>query len=1058
MNPVRTLAKEAQRNAASAPSSRANTPDKSSDRAPSVAKAVVNPMVRVAKIATNRADAPSPTTPSVKTRLKQKATATGTDSSSRLTLGLVLFGLLAVILDTLASFTPSMALAVPLSLPTLLLSMCCVWRLSITKHNKQVQSPKDKANNGWAKHAGSGLALIDREGMCLDVSPSLAAQLGSNHRLMVGSLFINALMPSEQAAVKAALTKTWQGEPQAVWCGVMDGKQNVLTLRLSLYPLRDDKREVVGCELTATDLTQMRHELEVATASEQRLRTIMDQIPVTISYIDAEHRYRYINRAQQQWLGARESDVVGHKVQDLVGDQVWADIEPHLKLALSGMDVPLERQRKTREGRPVWHSGRHVPDINAKGEVVGTYTVFFDITERAMAEQALRVREQELKAATSAAENASKAKSEFLANMSHEIRTPMNGVLGLTELLLETPLTDEQRPLVQTVRSSGETLLMIINDILDFSKIEAGRLEVESLDYDLYQAVEDVVQLLAPRAHAKQLDLACRFDEALPQAIKGDPYRFRQVLTNLLGNALKFTEHGSVLIDIALDAKGGMVVSVRDTGPGMSQATCDRVFHAFEQADSSTTRRYGGTGLGLAISRHLVALMGGDIGVNSTAGHGSTFWFQLPLVAATSTPALAFPKELANKHVLVVDDNATNTDIFVHHVRTAGMKHATAANGHEALSHLREAAKNKAPFDMAIIDMKMPGMSGLELAAAVRRDPALQQLPMVVVTSLQSDDQLAKAASLGVSAYLSKPVRRQDLYRALAQSLGAVSNRTSESTSNTTVIHAHVLMAEDNSVNQIVARNMFKLIGCTYDMVNNGQDALEAVRRGGYDMVLMDCQMPVMDGYEATRAIRAWEGEQDDARHIPIVALTANALVGDADLCLAAGMDDHLAKPYSRNQLTATMARWLPAELVAMAKQDRSEGIVSGTMPLANAADATATLNQRALDNIRALDPDGSAGVMAEVIEIFLDEATKQLATLHEALQFDNAKQLASTAHALKSASMNVGASQMGELCRQLEQLGKSGSTAGAAAMVAALGKNFEGIGPLLRAEMGCLA
>jgi two-component system, sensor histidine kinase and response regulator len=1057
MTTVNTPTKDARREATGAAAAKA-TSTNPRDLAASVAKAMGQPAGDVAKINAKRESVSTPDARSRQRRVTTKVATPSADSRSALTHGLVLFGLLAVLLDIVAWVKPGFALVIPLSPPALLLSTICVWRFSITKRIKQARSPTDKAKSGWAKHAASKVALIDREGLCLDVSPLLANQLGTNHGLMVGTRFIDALMPSEQAAVKAALAKTGHGEAQTVWCGVMDAKQNVLTLRLSLYPLRDEKRQVVGCELNATDVTQARQELEDAKSSEQRLRTIMDQIPVTISYIDVEHRYRYINRAQQQWLGAKASDVVGHKVQDLVGDQVWADIQPNLKLALSGVDVPLERQRKTRDGRPVWHSGRHVPDINAKGEVVGTYTVFFDITERAMAEQALRVREQELKAATVAAENASKAKSEFLANMSHEIRTPMNGVLGLTELLLETPLTDEQRPLVQTVRSSGETLLMIINDILDFSKIEAGKLEVESLDYDLYQAVEDVVQLLAPRAHAKQLDLACRFDEALPQALKGDPYRFRQVLTNLLGNALKFTEHGSVLIDIALDATRGMVVSVRDTGPGMSQETCDRLFHAFEQADSSTTRRYGGTGLGLAISRHLVALMGGDIGVSSTAGDGSTFWFTLPLVAATSTPALAFPKELANKHVLVVDDNATNTDIFVHHVRAAGMKHATAANGHEALSRLREAAKNKAPFDMAIIDMKMPGMSGLELAAAVRGDPALRKLPMVVVTSLQSDDQLAKAASLGVSAYLSKPVRRQDLYRALAQSLGAVSTRTSESTSNTTVIHAHVLMAEDNSVNQIVARNMFKLIGCTYDVVNNGQDALEAVRRGGYDVVLMDCQMPVMDGYEATRAIRAWEGEQDDGRHIPIIALTANALVGDADLCLAAGMDDHLAKPYSRNQLTATMTRWLPEALVAMATQDRGEGFVSGAMPLAAAADATATLNQRALDNIRALDPDGSAGVMAEVIEIFLNEAVAQLATLREALQFDNAKQLASTAHALKSASMNVGASLMGELCRQLEQMGKSGDTAGASAIIAALGKNFEGIKPLLHAEMSYAA
>ena len=366
--------------------------------------------------------------------------------------------------------------------------------------------------------------------------------------------------------------------------------------------------------------------------SERRLRVIMDQIPVTISYIDAELHYRYINRAQEQWLGRTAADVVGRAVRDLVDEQVWADIAPNLTDALAGHHVPLERHRIDRNGNPVWHSGRHVPDINEEGKVVGVYTVFFDITQRAVAERQLREREAELRAAKEAAENASRAKSEFLANMSHEIRTPMNGVLGLTELLLETPLDSQQRPFVETVRSSGESLLSIINDILDFSKIEAGKLETETLDFDLYQSVEDVVQLLAPRAHAKHLEIGCRIDERLPHALRGDPYRLRQVLANLIGNAVKFTENGEVLVDVSPQDDWTLRFAVHDTGIGIDDEARQRLFQAFEQADGSTTRRFGGTGLGLALSQSFMGLMNGRIKVRSEKGRGSTFTVEMPLI------------------------------------------------------------------------------------------------------------------------------------------------------------------------------------------------------------------------------------------------------------------------------------------------------------------------------------------------------------------------------------------------------------------------------------------
>ncbi len=901
-------------------------------------------------------------------------------------------------------------------------------------------------------------ARLDASGRCLDISDALLQALRAARGDVIGQPLTSAFIPGEHSAVSDALARCQAGHTAALTVTVLHAAQGVGSLRMEMFPNITEGGSFI--DLVAVDMTDLQQDLDGTRRSEQRLRKIMDQIPVTISYIDADYRYRYINRAQAQWLGTTEAEVAGRRVKDLVDDAVWADIEPRLKTAMAGEDVPLERKRTDRKGRPVWHSGRHVPDFNDKGEVIGTYTVFFDITERALAENALREGEQQLREAKAAAERASNAKSEFLANMSHEIRTHMNGVLGLTELLLETPLTDEQRPLVQTVRSSGETLLMIINDILDFSKIEAGKLEIEMLDYDFYQAVEDVVQLLAQRAHAKGLELACRFDESMPSLLKGDPYRFRQVLTNLLGNALKFTEKGEILIDVARHESRGILVSVHDTGPGMSDAVRAKLFSPFAQADSSTTRRYGGTGLGLAISRHLVELMGGEIGVDSAEGKGSTFWFTLPLQEATNLPKAAYPKELYGKRALVVDDNSTNTEILMHHARAAGMERSSADNAVQALEALRAAQSGGKPFDLAIVDMKMPGMTGLDLASVVRSDPNLKDLPIVMVTSLHSNAELSRARQLGISAYLSKPVRRQDLFRALALSLGTNSTKSQEAhaqVSNTTVLRAHVLMAEDNSVNQIVARNMFKLIGCTFDIVPNGQEAFEAVKRGGYDIVLMDCQMPVLDGYAATRAIRDWEVAQGDGRRIPIVALTANALVGDADICLAAGMDEHLAKPYSRNQLTASMAHWLPDELVEMASQERGD-TPTAPAPLQASDNSSVTLNQRALDNIRSLDPDGDAGVLKEVIGIYIDEAPGHLNALRQALSKQDTAEIARVAHALKSASQNVGASQMGEACRQLEQAGKAASVGMSASLIASVDAQYHAVLPLLRAEVEATA
>ncbi len=902
-------------------------------------------------------------------------------------------------------------------------------------------------------------AIIDAQGRCVAISAELADALGVAPDSLAGLPITEAFGAALTSSVDAAMAAARSGKPSQVRCELQLGPRERQTLQIEFRPEVGAPGMVDGLRLLAMDVTQEQRALDGARRSERRMRSIMNQIPVTVSYIDAQGHYRYINHAQEVWLAKSEDEVIDKHVRDVVGPELWANIEPHLNAALAGQSIPLERQRVDRAGNPVWHSGRHVPDVNDAGEVVGVYTVFFDTTQRALAEQALRHSEQELRTAKAAAEHASKAKSEFLANMSHEIRTPMNGVLGLTELLLDTPLNAQQRPFLETVRSSGETLLSIINDILDFSKIEAGKLEIETLDFDLYQAVEDVVQLMAPRAHAKQLELACRIDDHLPTAARGDPYRLRQVLSNLLANAVKFTESGEVVVSVGLNDVGRLHISVRDTGIGISNEARQRLFAPFAQADGSTTRRFGGTGLGLAISRHLVGLMHGEIGVESTEGVGSTFWFTLPLEQAQSLPAVPYPGELAGRRVLVVDDNATNAEILDYHTQAVGMRCATAADGLAGLEALRQAAREGNPFELAIIDMKMPRMDGLALAAAVRADPALAALRVVLVTSLHSTDELARAREAGISAYLSKPVRRHELYRALAQAVGGVATEQASVSSPGVALrlNCRVLMAEDNGVNQFVARNMLKSLGCEFDIVPNGQEGLAAAQRGGYDIVLMDCQMPVMDGYEATRQIRLWEQASGQKHRLPIVALTANALVGDADVCIEAGMDEHLAKPYTRNQLGALMARWLPPHLVegsVDAPRTLPAPLTPNTEPAALTAVVAPALDAKALANIRELD-DGEGAILAEVIAIFFDETPRHLEGLRNAFSAKDARELARVAHAFKSASGNVGATSVVKLCKELERVGRSGELADVPPLLREIEQQVEAVRPLLKAEMG---
>jgi PAS domain S-box-containing protein len=715
-------------------------------------------------------------------------------------------------------------------------------------------------------------------------------------------------------------------------------------------PVRDTQgriRKWFGCSVDIHELRALNEQLEsrvsertAALAQVQaRLQSVIDaSTQVAIVVTDASGTIEIFNSGAERMLGYRAEELVGKASASILHlPQELADRVAEGRRALGDQLSEIEASTyKLRLGQPdvgEWHyickDGRLVDvqlavtaipattflngpnDPNAG--FAGYLGIAVDITERKELERNL--------------DHANRAKSDFLASMSHEIRTPMNGVIGMTGLLLDTDLSQEQRPFAETIRGSGEALLAIINDILDFSKIEAGKLDLENINFQPRAVIDDVAQLLALKAEEKGLEVTCLCHADVPDVVNGDPGRLRQIVLNLAANAIKFTSSGSVSIEMHTRESAPeyslIEVRVRDTGIGIPADKLDRLFREFSQVDGSVTRRFGGTGLGLAISKRLAEKMGGEIGVESEPGRGSTFWFTVCLGAVDTRPsaALAERGSIEGARILVVDDNAANIQVLSNQLLAWGCLFECAATPADALGKLHAAALARRAFDVVLLDQRMPEMDGDELGRLIQNDPLCRGVAMVLMTSMSQKGQAKLCRDIGFSGYLVKPIRQAELRGCLELVLGQA---RSGSTSASTLVTRHVLnesqprlgrilLAEDNTTNQLVAVAMGKRLGYRMDVVANGLEAVRAVQSASYDLILMDCHMPEMDGYDATRLIRALTDAK--AATIPIIALTANAMPGDRERCLEAGMNDYVSKPLNREELASAIERWLAPRL-----------------------------------------------------------------------------------------------------------------------------------------------
>lgn len=846
-----------------------------------------------------------------------------------------------------------------------------------------------------------------------------------------------------------------------------DSKGGMRWVQTSRVPLHDETGKVIGLVCLSHDITtrkQIEHDLKEGAL---RLQTIIETVDEGITVSRKDGYFEVFNSKMEQITGYSHSEA--NTLTD-IASVLFHDSDSHFRWESAVRSILETGQTQEIEVLVVTKSGEEKALLVSAGLVQYEnrpmiLSAYRDITGRRKAEQemadyaeklfrakseaekqasVLEKQAHELAAAREEALEASRLKSEFVANMSHEIRTPMNGVIGMTGLLLDTGLTPEQHEYTEVIRSSGESLLGIINDILDFSKIEAGKMTLESIDFDLRTVVEESVDMLAHRAHEKQLEFVSLIAEDVPCGIHGDPGRLRQVLVNLLTNAIKFTERGevSLALILELETEGSAMIRfrVKDTGIGIPADRRSRLFKSFSQADGSTTRKYGGTGLGLAISKQLVELMGGTIGVESQPGIGSEFWFTIMLKKSeVPLDGQVDHYDFGGIRTLIVDDNGTNRTILSHVTERWGMKPTAVKSGTEALEELGRGARAGDPYKFALLDMQMPEMDGLTLTKLIRRDPLFAETTLILLTSTGSLG--SQAAEAGIAVCLAKPIKESALREALislrtprTEEIPSGRDKSLPQHNGAPPVRQHrILVAEDNSINQKVALRILAKLGFRADVVANGREAVEALSQRPYDIILMDCNMPELDGFGATAEIRALEG---DLRHTVIIAMTANALDGDRDLVLKSGMDDYITKPVSQKGLAALLEKWVlqitpslqPIEIQQVPGQTLAKRQVLDTLRLAELAE---------------LGDESDTGWLRGLIERYIEDTAVRLKEIRQACQDSNAKSIAEIAHTLKGSSNNMGVTAMADTAQKLQKLGEAGSLEGALVLVEELERAF---------------
>jgi PAS domain S-box-containing protein len=886
--------------------------------------------------------------------------------------------------------------------------------------------------------AANMIVITNRLGVVEYVNPAFCKVTGFSNSEVIGqstSILNSGLQDKHfyQSMWQNLLSgKTWEGE-------LRNRRKNgdIYSEQMTITPIIEDG-EIAHFVAIKRDITE-----EIRTRTRLKLvETAIQDIDQGIHIMDAQPHnqgavIQYVNAGFSRITGYSGEEAVGARAGLIRGSQTDpAKINQIIQTMTEGGSLTLEMNYQRKDGTP-YVGELHISPVHSDRGTVSHYIgLLSDIGPRKQAETALR------EARDQAMEN-SRLKSEFLSNMSHEIRTPMNGIIGMTDLLLDTNLDAEQRDFTAIVRDSAQSLLVIINDILDFSKIEAGKLEIETTDFSTAHVVEGSIELLASKAREKGLTLASFVDPSLPERLRGDPTRLRQVLLNLITNAIKFTDKGSVELS-ALQVQAGdqpmLRFEVHDTGIGIAPAVQTRLFQSFTQADSSTTRKYGGTGLGLAICRRLVELMGGRIGLDSHEGQGSTFWFTLPLVTAATDSSVTATQRLASstaqdQRVLVVDDHASDRKIIHRYLASWHLVNDGASNAQEALKLMQDAADIGKPYDIALIDYVMPGMDGIEMARVLRQDHRFDETRLVLLSAHDLRDLTDQALAAGFSDCLAKPIRQSQLFDSLTHSLdGAADSTESDTIELSTTATPNplnlrenrrlILLAEDNLVNQKVAQLQVNKLGYALHIVSNGQEAVQAVEAAearhmlAYAAVLMDCQMPILDGFEATDLIR--KGEQLSGEHIPIIAMTANAMQGDRERCLSAGMDDYISKPINPEQLRDLLHLWAGTPLTDIPVVKSGPSTNLAIEPVSSYAGAD--INFELLNDYFGED----ANDITKLLVLFESTTTTLMGKLQTAITQRDIHTVYALAHELKGSCGNIGIERMALIATDLETVAQA--------------------------------